>query len=112
MRSSVPVRAPRGRLRSRKRETDAIDGSASPRNPSVWIAPRSAAVRILLVAWRSTASTASSPVIPSPSSSTAISFLPPNSTSIASRRAPASMAFSTSSLMTDAGRSTTSPAAI
>ena len=36
--------------------------------------------RILLVAWRSMASRASSGSIPSPSSSTRISFLPPNST--------------------------------
>ena len=34
-RSSVPVTAPRGRVRSRNRETEAIDGNASPRNPSV-----------------------------------------------------------------------------
>src|SRR5262249_1339743 len=50
--------------------------------------------------------------LPSPSSSTRTSFLPPSSMWIASRRAPASTAFSTSSLMTEAGRSTTSPAAI
>src|SRR5262245_11511877 len=39
-------------------------------------------------------------------------FLPPNSVTIEIRRAPASIEFSTSSLMTEAGRSTTSPAAI
>src|SRR4051812_10454117 len=50
--------------------------------------------------------------MPSPSSSTRTCFLPPSSTWMASRRAPASIEFSTSSLMTDAGRSTTSPAAI
>src|SRR5471032_258738 len=58
------------------------------------------------------ASRASSGSIPSPSSSTRMSFLPPSSTLMAMRRAPASIEFSTSSLMTDAGRSTTSPAAI
>ena len=47
-----------------------------------------------------------------PSSSTRISRLPPYSTVTAMRVAPASMAFSTSSLTTEAGRSTTSPAAI
>ena len=47
-------------------------GSASPRNPSVRIAARSSATRILLVACRSTASRASSGAMPSPSSSTRI----------------------------------------
>ena len=69
-------------------------------------------VAILLVAWRSSASRASSGAMPSPSSSTRTSFLPPSSMVIAMRRAPASRAFSTSSLTTEAGRSTTSPAAI
>src|SRR6188768_2191950 len=58
------------------------------------------------------ASRASSGSIPSPSSSTRTCFLPPSSTWMAMRLAPASIAFSTSSLTTDAGRSTTSPAAI
>src|SRR3954465_1403072 len=101
-----------GRVRSVKCETDAMLGSASPRNPSVRIAPRSSARAILLVACRSIASRASSGSIPSPSSSTRISFLPPSSTAMLMRRAPASSAFSTSSLTTEAGRSTTSPAAI
>jgi hypothetical protein len=103
---------PRARVRSVKCDTDAMLGSASPRNPSVSIAARSSACAILLVAWRSIASRASSGSMPSPSSSTRISFLPPSSTAIAMRRAPASSAFSTSSLTTEAGRSTTSPAAI
>src|SRR4051812_28595336 len=102
----------RARVRSVKCDTEAMLGSASPRNPSVRIAPRSSARRILLVACRSIASRASSASIPSPSSSTRISRLPPVSTAIATRDAPASMAFSTSSLTTEAGRSTTSPAAI
>ena len=73
---------------------------------------RSSAPAILLVACRSIASRASSGSMPSPSSSTRSDFLPPSSMATAIRRAPASSAFSTSSLTTDAGRSTTSPAAI
>ena len=42
------------------RETDAIDGSASPRNPSVPMASRSSVVRSFDVACRSNASSASS----------------------------------------------------
>ena len=100
------------RVRSVKRDTDAMLGSASPRKPSVAMRSRSSARRILLVAWRSTESRASSGSMPSPSSSTRISRLPPASTVMATRVAPASTAFSTSSLTTEAGRSTTSPAAI
>jgi hypothetical protein len=44
--TSVPVASPRARVRSVKCETDAMLGSASPRNPSVRIAPRSSAVAI------------------------------------------------------------------
>ena len=51
------------------------------------------------------------PLMPSPSSSTRIALAAALDRD-AMRRAPASIAFSTSSLMTDAGRSTTSPAAI
>ena len=43
-----------------KCDTDAMLGSASPRKPSVRMAARSSARAILLVAWRSMASTASS----------------------------------------------------
>src|SRR3954470_22689836 len=111
-RISVPLCWPFARVRRTKCDTDAIDGSASPRKPSVRIAARSSACRILLVACRSIASRASSGSIPSPSSSTRTCFLPPSSTAMVMRVAPASMAFSTSSLTTDAGRSTTSPAAI
>ncbi len=100
------------RVRSVKRDTDAIDGKASPRNPSVAMASRSSLLAILLVAWRSTASSASAASIPTPSSSTRTRRLPPCSIVMATRVAPASMAFSTSSLTTLAGRSTTSPAAI
>ena len=89
-----------------------IDANASPRKPSVPIAFRSSALLIFEVACRSNASTASSRVIPSPSSVIFRSRRPPASISIVTRVAPASMAFSTSSLATDAGRSTTSPAAM
>ncbi len=50
--------------------------------------------------------------MPQPSSPIAIRALPPLSSWISISPAPASSAFSTSSLTTDAGRSTTSPAAI
>src|SRR5690606_27593626 len=50
--------------------------------------------------------------MPTPSSRTRISLTPPASISTSIRRAPASSAFSTSSFTTEAGRSTTSPAAI
>ena len=94
------------------RATDAIDAKASPRKPRVPIAFKSSARLIFEVACRSNASTASSRVIPSPSSVIFNKRRPPDSTSITMRKAPASIAFSTSSLATDAGRSTTSPAAI
>ena len=64
------------------------------------------------VAWRSKASSASSRFIPWPSSLTRIIRLPPASASTRIRPAPASSAFSSNSFTTDAGRSTTSPAAI
>ena len=44
--------------------TDAIEASASPRNPSVAIAARSSRHRIFDVAWRSNANIASSRPIP------------------------------------------------
>ena len=53
---SVPATASGSRVVRRKRETLAMLGSASPRKPRVAIAARSAAVRILLVAWRSSES--------------------------------------------------------
>ncbi|MNZ97236.1 hypothetical protein D3C78_1164620 [compost metagenome] len=85
---------------------------ASPRKPMVTTVSRSCRSAILLVAWRRKATGNSSRGMPTPSSSTVISRTPP-----ASRRrvicvAPASSALSTSSRTTEAGRSTTSPAAI
>src|SRR5580693_1609790 len=50
--------------------------------------------------------------MPQPSSITRISRFPPDSVSMRIERAPASKAFSSSSFTTEAGRSTTSPAAI
>src|SRR5579862_983691 len=55
---------------------------------------------------------ASSRTMPQPLSVIWISFFPPASTVILIRVAPASSAFSSISFTTDAGRSTTSPAAI
>ena len=91
--------------------TAPIEGSASPRKPSVRIRKRSSSSS-LEVAWRSTASARSPDVMPSPSSVTPIRRRPPPSVKMSIRLAPASMAFSTSSLTTLAGRSTTSPAAM
>ena len=90
--------------------TLAIAGSASPRNPIVRIPHSSSALRSFDVAWRSSASAASRGDIPQPSSTTRIAVLPVTSMLIV--RAPASIALSTSSLTTEAGRSMTSPAAI
>ena len=90
----------------------AMAASASPRNPMVPTDSRSDRLAILLVAWRLSAVGSSARAIPQPLSSTLMSRTPP-----ASRRkvicvAPASRALSTSSRTTEAGRSTTSPAAI
>src|ERR687890_683442 len=94
-----------------KEETLAIEGSASPLNPRVLTASISSTFRILLVACLSTESPASSGDIPEPSSRTRMREVPPSPSSTSMREAPASRAFSTSSLTTEAGRSTTSPAA-
>ncbi len=73
---------------------------------------RSSEVRSLEVAWRSKASSASSRTMPCPLSEMRMSLRPPASTSIRMRVLLASREFSRSSLTTEAGRSTTSPAAI
>ena len=109
---SVPASRSAGRVCSSKRATLAIDGNASPRNPNVFKRSRSAASAILLVACRSSASRASSRVMPWPLSSIRMSARPPWRNSTSMRVAPASRAFSTSSFTTAAGRSITSPAAI
>ncbi len=108
----VPSSSSWRRVVSKKRETEAMDGTASPRKPSVSMLSISPTSRILLVAWRSSERMASSRDMPQPSSWTATSLRPPWEMVIFMDLAPASMAFSTSSLATDAGRSTTSPAAI
>ena len=87
-------------------------GSASPRNPSVLISVKSSAWRILLVACGKNAVFKSSFSMPQPLSTTLISSRPAFTTVISTLVAPASMAFSTSSFTTEAGRSTTSPADI
>ena len=86
--------------------------SASPRKPMVATDSKSSKLPILLVAWRLKAMGSSSRKIPWPSSSTAIRRTPPASKRTVIWLAPASRALSTSSRTTEAGRSTTSPAAI
>src|SRR5438128_5564221 len=73
---------------------------------------RSSSERSLLVACRRNASGRSTGAMPVPSSTTSIRRCPAVSMLTWMRAAPASIAFSTSSLTTAAGRSTTSPAAI
>ena len=94
------------------RDTAAMLASASPRKPSVVTCSKSSTADTLLVAWRENAQTASSADIPSPSSTTAIRSTPAPSSSTRIFLAPASREFSISSFTTEAGRSTTSPAAI
>ena len=95
-----------------KRLTLAMLGMASPRKPIVAMEARSSARRIFEVAWRSRQSSASSRLIPVPSSVTRMRLRPPAPISTEMRVGPASSEFSTSSFTTLAGRSTTSPAAI
>ena len=85
---------------------------ASPRKPRVPMASRSYSVRSLLVAWRRKAVFSSEAGMPQPLSVTRRNVIPPWAISTVTAEAPASMAFSMSSLATEAGRSTTSPAAI
>jgi hypothetical protein len=102
--------APVVRERIDKRDTEPIDGSASPRKPSERMSKMSSPS--LEVQCRPIASGNSSGRIPQPSSVTRRSVSPPPAVAISMRDAPASSAFSTSSLTTLAGRSMTSPAAI
>ena len=94
------------------RETAEIAARASPRKPRVPMASRSYSVRSLLVAWRRKAVFTSPAGMPLPSSVTRRKVIPPWAISTVILAHPASMAFSISSLATEAGRSTTSPAAI
>jgi len=107
-----PLSTSGGRLARTSLDTEAMLGSASPRNPMLAMRSRSSRVAILLVAWRESASTSSPAGIPKPLSRTRIRRVPPDSSSIPIVVAAASSAFSISSLTTEAGRSTTSPAAI
>jgi len=93
-------------------ETEAILGKASPRNPNVRIRNKSCSVLILLVACLLKAVKQSSEAMPSPLSNIRIFESPASSSSISITVLFASIAFSTSSFTTEAGRSTTSPAAI
>ena len=93
-------------------DTAAIAAKASPRKPMVATDSKSCRLAILLVAWRLSASGISEGCKPLPSSSTLISRTPPSTKRTTTLAAPASNALSTSSRTTDAGRSTTSPAAI
>ena len=109
---SAPRAVPMAREAMRSRATEPIDGRASPRKPRLRTAARSSSEAILLVAWRCTARGSSAASMPRPSSRIRTSEIPPPSTSTSIRVAPASRLFSTSSLTSEAGRSTTSPAAI
>ena len=103
-----------GRVMRVTRETAAMLASASPRKPSVLTVSRSVMPAILLVAWGVKASSAFSGDMPVPSSVIRSDVISVFDIRISIRIvwAPASIAFSTSSLTTEAGRSTTSPAAI
>mmetsp|Transcript_65226 Transcript_65226/g.154022 ORF Transcript_65226/g.154022 Transcript_65226/m.154022 type:complete len:278 (-) Transcript_65226:3802-4635(-) len=93
-------------------DTEAMAASASPRKPMVATDSRSCRLAILLVAWRLRASGSCATGMPQPSSSTTMARTPPAISLTWMLRAPASSALSTSSRTTEAGRSTTSPAAI
>lgn len=106
-----PSSAPRGRLSMVRRATEPIEGSASPRKPSVETISICSSGSFE-VAWRSSARAISSGRMPQPSSVTSMRSKPPEAMRTVICVAPASTAFSTSSLSAEAGRSTTSPAAM
>ena len=93
-------------------DTAAILASASPLKPRDETAIRSSIDLILLVACLLNAISISFLLIPLPLSVTLINEIPPSFISTVIAVAPASIAFSTSSLTTEEGLSTTSPAAI
>ena len=95
-----------------RRATELILAKASPRKPKLLTASKSSKLLILLVAWRLRDKARSSFSIPHPLSRIRINLTPPCSTSTLIVSAPASRLFSNNSFTTDAGRSTTSPAAI
>ena len=108
----VPRVAPWGQVNSSTRATAAMAARASPRKPKVPMASKSWAARSLLVAWRRKAVWHWPSGMPQPLSVTRIRAIPPRWISTVRLVAPASMAFSHSSFTTEAGRSTTSPAAM
>ena len=109
---SLPKSHSEGLLLKVNLDTEAIDGKASPLKPKVFIEYISSTVFILDVACGKKAFSISKLWTPEPSSMTLISAIPPSSISIVIFLEPASIEFSTSSLTTEEGRSTTSPAAI
>ena len=108
----VPSSAPCWRVRSSTCATAAIEANASPRKPIVCKAKRSSAWEIFDVACRSNAIRASASDMPLPLSMTCTNVFPASLIWICICVAPASMAFSTNSFTTEAGRWITSPAAI
>ena len=112
IRIDVPNSSPCCLVRNSTSATAAIDASASPRKPIVRRANKSEASRIFEVAWRSKARRASVSDIPLPLSITWMHVFPASVTDTSICPAPASMAFSTSSFITEAGLWITSPAAI
>ena len=108
----VPVRFSFLLVMISTRDTAAILDRASPRKPRLAIWFKSSASSILLVACRRNAVGSCSRSMPQPLSVTRMNSIPPSFASTVIAVEPASMAFSTSSFTTLAGRSTTSPAAI
>ena len=111
-RTSMPSSLPLKHVCMRKRDTEAIEGNASPRKPCDAMQCKSSDVSILLVAWRCSANSASAADMPQPLSSISMRFLPAPAIRTIILLAPASILFSINSFTADAGRSTTSPAAI
>ena len=111
--SRSPLAASAGARRDRQIATPRRSRPAPRRESPACGYRRARRPASLLVACRSTERTRSPRSMPAPSSSIRIRLLPPpRGGDRDPRRAPASMAFSTSSLTTLAGRSTTSPAAM
>ena len=108
----VPSALPRRRVVSSILDTADIAASASPRKPIVLMASSPRSSCSFEVAWRRKATPASSGAMPQPSSVTRMYVAPPPRISTVTLCAPASKEFSISSFITEAGLSTTSPAAI
>jgi len=98
---SAPSLASAVRLSSERRATEPMEGNASPRKPRVRISSRS--VSSLEVQCRRIASSSSPGAMPLPLSVTRSSVFPPPAVAISMRVAPASSAFSISSLAALAG---------